>query len=243
MPPSLVLDAKARSARATRWATDLSRLPEAQTSGSSTAALRSSAYAVSKRVLDIVLSAAALIAAAPLMALIALAIRLESKGPILFKQRRVGIGGRQFWMYKFRTMVDNAESLKSRIQHRNQYNDKKFFKVKEDPRVTPFGRFLRRTSLDEFPQFWNVLRGEMSLVGPRPPVPEEVAHYAEHHYRRLEVTPGISGLWQVSGRSSVMDFEEVVQLDCEYIATRSLSGDLVILAKTIPAILRRNGAA
>lgn len=196
-----------------------------------------------KRVFDFVLSLAGLLVLAPVFGAIALAIKLDSDGPVFFKQQRVGVGGRLFWIYKFRTMVPDAEAYKRRLEHLNQYGDEKFFKIKDDPRITRVGRFLRKTSLDELPQLWNVLKGEMSLVGPRPPVPEEVASYSEHHLQRLSVTPGITGLWQINGRSDVMDFEDVVRLDLEYINRWSIWSDLTILARTLPAVVRTNGAA
>ena len=195
-----------------------------------------------KRAFDLVLSLAGLIFLAPVFAAIALAVKLDSPGPVFFKQRRVGVGGRLFWMYKFRSMVRDAEDRKTDYDHLNQYGDLKFFKIKDDPRITRVGRFLRKTSLDELPQLINVVRGEMSLVGPRPPVPEEVASYSEHHLQRLTVTPGITGLWQVKGRSEILDFEEVVRLDLEYVTSWSLWKDLGILVRTLPVILDGNGA-
>ena len=148
-----------------------------------------------------------------------------------------------FSIYKFRTMVADAEARKRRLKHLNQYGDGKFFKIRNDPRITRLGHLLRRTSLDELPQLINVLRGEMSLVGPRPPVTEEVAKYSEHHLQRLSVTPGITGLWQINGRSDIVDFEEVVRLDLEYINTWSIWKDLTILVRTLPAVFRTIGAA
>jgi len=195
-----------------------------------------------KRAFDVVVSLAGLIVMAPVFAAIAVAVKLDSPGPVFFKQRRVGVGGRLFWIYKFRTMVHDAEDRKNDLEHLNQYGDGRFFKIKSDPRVTRVGRFLRRTSLDELPQLINVLRGHMSLVGPRPPVPEEVADYSEHHLQRLSVTPGMTGLWQIKGRSDVLDFEEVVRLDLEYISTWSIWKDLRILLMTVPVVFRRDGA-
>ncbi len=196
-----------------------------------------------KRFFDIVVSLLGLIFLAPLFAAIAIAIKLDSPGPVFFRQRRVGVGGRVFSIYKFRTMVADAEARKDDLGHLNQYGDCKFFKIKNDPRVTAVGRFLRKTSLDELPQLINVAQGEMSLVGPRPPVPEEVANYSEHHLQRLSVTPGITGLWQINGRSDILDFEEVVRLDLEYINTWSLWKDLSILIRTVPVVFRTDGAA
>lgn len=196
-----------------------------------------------KRVFDFTVSLLGLLALGPLFGAIAIAVKIDSRGPVYFRQYRVGVGGRLFLIYKFRTMVADAEERKDNFEHLNQYKDGKFFKIKNDPRITRVGHFLRRTSLDELPQLINVLRGEMSLVGPRPPVPEEVADYEERHLQRLSVTPGITGLWQVTGRSEVLDFEEVVRLDLEYINTWSLWRDLAILVKTLPVVFRTNGAA
>jgi len=196
-----------------------------------------------KRAFDFFVSLLALIVLAPAFAAIAVAVKLDSAGPVFFRQRRVGVGGRLFWICKFRTMIEDAENRRTQVKHLNQYGDVKFFKIKNDPRITRVGRFLRKTSLDELPQLVNVLWGEMSLVGPRPPVPEEVADYSEHHLQRLSVTPGITGLWQTKGRSDITDFEEVVRLDLEYINTWSVWKDLAILVRTLPAVLHRSGAA
>lgn len=195
-----------------------------------------------KRALDVTISAAALLLVAPLLVFIAVAIRLDSPGPVLFGQLRVGVGGRPFRMWKFRTMIPEAEQLKPALAALNESGDPRLFKIAYDPRVTRFGRWLRRTSLDELPQLLNVIRGEMSLVGPRPFFPGDVVHYEPHHMERLTVLPGITGLWQISGRSDVRDFETVVSLDREYIRRWSLRLDLEILLKTIPAVLRRDGA-
>src|SRR5690606_25411703 len=178
---------------------------------------------------DIVLSLAALALLWPLMLLIAVAIKLDSPGPVLLKQRRAGLGGRPFEMFKFRTMICDADGLKPQLQHLNESGDPRLFKIRRDPRVTRLGRLLRRTSLDELPQLFNVLRGEMSLVGPRPFFPEDIALYEPHHFERLSVLPGVTGLWQVSGRSSIVDFEEVVRLDLKYIREWSIRMDLWIL--------------
>jgi exopolysaccharide biosynthesis polyprenyl glycosylphosphotransferase len=192
-----------------------------------------------KRTMDVILSLGALVVVSPALFWIAVAIKLDSKGPVLFRQTRMGLGGRPFQILKFRTMVADADAQKARLLHLNQYPDSRLFKIKHDPRITRLGGFLRKTSLDELPQLWNVLRGDMSLVGPRPCVPEEFEHYAPHHMERLFVVPGVTGPWQVSGRNSVLDFEEVVRLDREYIRSWSLLRDLVILAKTIPALYGR----
>lgn len=195
-----------------------------------------------KRVVDVTLAGLALLVISPLLLVIAVAIRLDSPGPVLFGQMRVGVGGRPFRMWKFRTMVQDADQIKAQLAHLNESGDPRLFKITADPRVTRVGRWLRRSSLDELPQLFNVLRGEMSLVGPRPFFPEDMDLYEEHHFERLQVLPGITGLWQVSGRSDIRDFEKVVELDREYIRRWSIGLDLKILAKTLPAVLRQDGA-
>jgi exopolysaccharide biosynthesis polyprenyl glycosylphosphotransferase len=192
-----------------------------------------------KRSMDLVLVTAGLIVIWPLLLLMAIAVKLDSKGPVLFQQTRAGLGGRPFGMIKFRTMRVGADEQKHLYQHLNEYPDARLFKIKEDPRVTRLGRFLRRSSLDELPQLFNVLRGQMSLVGPRPCTPDELQHYAEKHRARLFVTPGITGPWQVSGRNEILDFEQVVRLEVDYIESWSIIKDLAILLKTIPALFRR----
>jgi exopolysaccharide biosynthesis polyprenyl glycosylphosphotransferase len=192
-----------------------------------------------KRALDLALTSLGLALIWPLLAIVAIAVRLDSPGPILFRQERVGQGGRRFEILKFRTMVARAEEQKSELQHLNEYADGRLFKIKNDPRITRLGRFLRRTSLDELPQLWNVLRGEMSLVGPRPCVPEELTQYLPHHLTRLFVLPGVTGPWQVSGRNEITDFEEVIRLDREYIENWSIFTDASILLRTIPALFAR----
>jgi lipopolysaccharide/colanic/teichoic acid biosynthesis glycosyltransferase len=169
-----------------------------------------------------------------------LLIRLDSPGPALFRQQRVGKHGKLFTCYKFRTMVIDAEARKAELVALNEA-DGPLFKIRRDPRVTRVGRLLRRSSLDELPQLWNVLSGEMSLVGPRPALPEEVALYEPWHRRRLEVMPGLTGLWQVLGRSNTT-FDEMVQLDIYYAENWSVNTDLRILLRTIPAVLSSNGA-
>jgi lipopolysaccharide/colanic/teichoic acid biosynthesis glycosyltransferase len=173
---------------------------------------------------------------------IAATVRVSSSGPILFRQRRVGLGGKPFKIIKFRSMVHDAESLRENLVPRSLYNDARLFKMKDDPRVTQLGAFLRRTSLDELPQLWNVFRGEMSLVGPRPPLPSEVDLYEDHHYTRFDVKPGITGPWQVSGRNSITDFEEVIRLETGYIRGWTIWKDLGILLKTVPVVLFMRGA-
>jgi lipopolysaccharide/colanic/teichoic acid biosynthesis glycosyltransferase len=176
----------------------------------------------------------------PLMIAAALAIKLTSRGPIIFKQKRAGLGGKPFTMYKFRTMIVGAESLKKSLLSRNEQTGP-VFKMKNDPRVTWVGRFLRKTSIDEFPQFLNVLKGDMSLVGPRPPTLDEVPHYRNWQHRRLEITPGLTCFWQIMGRAK-MSFEEWVRKDILYINSMSLLVDLKLLILTIPAVILRRGA-
>ena len=193
-----------------------------------------------KRVLDVTVSSLTLLVLSPLFALIALAIRLESRGPVIFRQERVGLRGRHFLMFKFRTMVADAESRLEQILEKNEAEGH-LFKIKRAPRVTRVGALLRRWSLDELPQFANVFWGEMSVVGPRPPLPREVEAYQTQHYARLKGKPGITGLWQVSGRSN-LSFEEMVKLDRYYLERWSIGLDLSIIARTIWVVLARKGA-
>lgn len=195
-----------------------------------------------KRVMDLTLSGMVLLVLWPVLLAIAAAIKLDSRGPILFRQVRAGLGGQPFGMYKFRTMVANADEIKSQLHHLNESGDPRLFKIRNDPRVTRIGRLLRKTSLDELPQLLNVLSGEMSLIGPRPFFPNDLDEYDDHHLERLAVLPGITGWWQVRGRSAVLDFEEVVRLDLEYIEQWSVWFDLKILLLTLPTVLRRTGA-
>ena len=195
---------------------------------------------VLKRGVDIVVSFLGLVLLSPLLALICLAIRLDSPGRALFLQTRVGRGGRHFVCYKFRTMYVDAEKQLEQLRDKNEATGP-LFKMRDDPRRTRVGRFLRRASLDELPQLWNVLKGEMSLIGPRPAIPSEVAAYEPWHLRRLEISPGITGLWQVSGRSN-LTFDEMVLLDIYYIENWSPILDLRILLKTIPTVLLGSGA-
>jgi exopolysaccharide biosynthesis polyprenyl glycosylphosphotransferase len=198
------------------------------------------AQSIAKRSFDLAASAVGLLLIAPVLALIAFAIRLDSDGPVLFRQERMGLHRQRFQLLKFRTMVMGAEYMLADLNGRNEA-DGPLFKMRDDPRVTRVGRFLRRYSLDELPQLWNVLKGEMSLVGPRPPLPREVDAYEDWQLDRLEARPGITGLWQVSGRSE-LPFDEYVRLDLFYIENWSLSYDLFILAKTIPMLLAARGA-
>src|SRR5919206_1570505 len=196
-------------------------------------------YLIAKRVLDIVLCLLALLILAPFMLLLALAIRLDSPGPIFFVQERTGRHGRRFKMLKFRTMVANAEELKQTLAHLNILPPPDF-KIPDDPRITRVGRFLRTTSLDELPQLFNVLKGDMSLVGPRP-TSFDASRYELWHTQRLDVRPGITGLWQIQGRN-VTTFDERLRLDAQYIRRRSLAFDVVLLARTVVVVLRRSGA-
>jgi exopolysaccharide biosynthesis polyprenyl glycosylphosphotransferase len=193
-----------------------------------------------KRGIDLLGGAAALIVAAPIIALAALAIRATSKGPAFFRQTRCGLYGRQFTLYKLRTMVSDAEQRKAALEHLNEMSGP-VFKMRNDPRVTPLGRWLRRFSIDELPQLWNVARGHMSLVGPRPALPHEVAQYETFERRRLSMRPGLTCLWQVGGRNRVNDFDDWVRMDLAYIDTWSLTLDLRVLAQTIPAVIRATG--
>lgn len=198
-------------------------------------------YLAVKRLLDIVLSLLALLLLTPLFLTVAAAIKLEDpRGPVLFRQIRIGKNGKPFAMYKFRSMVTNAESILEELLPHNEIEGA-MFKMKEDPRVTRVGRLLRRWSIDEFPQFWNVLSGEMTLVGPRPPLPREVKDYTSYELQRLSVTPGCTGLWQVSGRNA-LSFYEMVELDLQYIARRGLRMDMMILWRTFKMLLlTKNG--
>jgi lipopolysaccharide/colanic/teichoic acid biosynthesis glycosyltransferase len=170
---------------------------------------------------------------------LALAIKLDSPGPIFYAQKRYGLKGKPFTIWKFRSMVQNADVLKQTVSNQAQGL---IFKNENDPRITRVGRLLRQASLDEFPQFWNVLKGDMSLVGTRPPTEDEVSHYSPHHWRRLDVKPGITGQWQISGRSAIKDFEEIVHLDLHYQDIWSPLYDLQVIGKTIAVLLDRRGA-
>ena len=193
-----------------------------------------------KRLLDVMGSLVALVLTAPVLAFLALLIKLESPGPVLYRSTRIGRNGRPFTFFKLRSMVNGADRHRHHLTHLNEA-DGPVFKISNDPRVTRIGRLLRTTSLDEIPQFLNVLNGEMSLVGPRPPIPEEVAQYEPWQMRRLGVRPGITCLWQISGRSRI-GFQEWMRLDLEYIKHQSLALDLKILLRTVPAVLSREGA-
>lgn len=195
-----------------------------------------------KRSLDVTLVLAALLILAPLFVLVALAIKLHDRGPVLFWQQRVGLHGKTFKFPKFRSMCVNAEAVRAALLANNQHgNNGITFKMKRDPRITPIGRLIRRTSIDELPQLWCVLTGEMSLVGPRPPLVSEVARYTIQERQRLSVTPGLTCIWQVSGRSEI-PFPQQVKMDIDYIQQRSIRTDVKLLAKTLPAVIRGRGA-
>jgi exopolysaccharide biosynthesis polyprenyl glycosylphosphotransferase len=194
-----------------------------------------------KRALDIVGGAVGMLLFLIMSPFIGLAVTLDSPGPVLFTQLRKGQRGRTFRLYKFRTMYTNAEEMKKELMDQNQMQGH-MFKMEDDPRVTKVGRWLRKTSLDEFPQFINVMRGEMSLVGTRPPTIDEVEKYQPEHLMRIAAKPGITGLWQVSGRNKINDFEQVVELDCRYLHNWRFSDDLKILCKTVWVVLQRKGA-
>jgi exopolysaccharide biosynthesis polyprenyl glycosylphosphotransferase len=195
-----------------------------------------------KRASDLILASLGLVFALPLMAMIAISIKTESRGPIIFRQRRVGLGGKAFMMWKFRSMLNEAEARREEFAHLNSYGDGRLFKLQSDPRITRVGRVLRRFSLDELPQLFNILAGDMSLVGPRPPLPSEVHAYEPRHLVRLSVVPGLTGPWQVNGRNLITDFEEVVRLEREYIETWSLRSDMEIIFRTIGVVLSGKGA-
>jgi exopolysaccharide biosynthesis polyprenyl glycosylphosphotransferase len=225
--------AQTRSGRLMLWIEFQQRRLRAQWLCSGTDAL--------KRAFDILVSAITLLLLAPLFTVIALAVWLEDGGPIFFAQTRVGRFGRHFKMYKIRSMCLNAEEKLKELLTNNQHKEGITFKLKDDPRITRVGRWLRKYSLDELPQFFNVLIGDMSLVGPRPPVPREVAQYTLADRRRLAAKPGITCIWQISGRSEI-DFSDQVKLDVAYIETQTFWADLKILAMTFPAVISGKGA-
>jgi len=225
--PSAVVSSRASAAAATTVELDLR-------------AARSFYLRSGKRILDVIGAAVALVLTSPVLLLAAIAIKLESRGPVLYRSTRIGRGGRPFTFLKLRSMVHNADQHRHRLKHLNEC-DGPVFKINRDPRVTRVGRFLRVTSIDEIPQFVNVLMGQMSMVGPRPPIPEEVVQYEPWQLHRLDVRPGITCLWQISGRSRI-GFQEWMRLDLEYIHSQSLALDLNILIRTVPAVLSREGA-
>lgn len=201
---------------------------------------RGAVWATAKRCFDVVASAAALVLLSPVMLAAAIAVRVSSPGPIIFKQRRCGLQGKEFDMYKFRSMYKDAEQRLAELEQFNE-SDGPTFKIANDPRITPVGHFLRRTSIDELPQLFNILKGDMSIVGPRPPLPREVAQYNDWEWGRLAVRPGLTCYWQVSGRSN-LSFDEWMTLDLKYIEEQGPLTDLSILLKTVGAVIRGDGA-
>jgi exopolysaccharide biosynthesis polyprenyl glycosylphosphotransferase len=193
-----------------------------------------------KRAMDIVVAAVALVLLSPLFVFLAVGVKL-TRGPVFFRQTRMGLNGRLFQMYKFRSMLVGAERDLGALKARNEMSGP-VFKMRDDPRITSFGRFMRRFSLDELPQLWNVLVGDMSLVGPRPPIPGEVSLYDRKSRRRLSMRPGLTCTWQVSGRNEITDFQDWVALDLQYIDNWSLLKDMALLLRTIPAVLLGTGA-
>jgi exopolysaccharide biosynthesis polyprenyl glycosylphosphotransferase len=194
----------------------------------------STTYLALKRIFDILVSAAVLLLLLPFWLLIIAAIKLDSPGPVFFIQERNGYKGRSFKMFKFRSMVVDAEQCLKLLEDKNEVSGH-MFKIRKDPRITRFGRFIRRTSIDEFPQLLNVLKGDMSIVGPRPPIPREVVKYEAWHNLRLSARPGLTGLWQISGRND-LGFDDMVRLDLKYIRERSFQYDLKIIFRTIPVL-------
>ena len=198
-------------------------------------------YEICKRGIDIIGAGSGLLLLSPVIAIVACAVKFTSKGPIFFSQKRVGKNGQLFDMYKFRSMVVNAEELKEKLAHQNEMSGP-MFKMKDDPRVTKVGKFIRKTSLDELPQLWNVLKGDMSLVGPRPSLPKEVKQFEKWMYKRLTVKPGLTCYWQVNGRNSI-DFEDWMKLDISYIEDRNLWIDIKLIFKTVFVLLGDKNAA
>lgn len=195
-----------------------------------------------KRFIDICGALVGLFLTGIISIFVGVAIKLDSPGPVIFAQNRVGLNGRVFKLYKFRSMCTDADNKKTELSKMNEVGGGLMFKIKNDPRITKVGRFLRKTSLDEFPQFINVLKGDMSLVGTRPPTLDEVSKYEAYHRRRISIKPGLTGLWQVSGRSSITDFDEVVKLDTKYIDEWSIWLDVKIILKTVLNIFKKDGA-
>ncbi len=194
-----------------------------------------------KRLMDIVISLVGIIITSPIMLVTAIAIKLDSRGPVFFKQLRVGQNGRTFYMFKFRSMCQDAEARKKDLMSQNEM-DGFMFKMKDDPRVTKVGKLIRKTSIDELPQFFNVLHGDMSVVGTRPPTVDEVSNYKRSQWRRISIKPGITGLWQISGRNDITDFDKVVELDLRYIDNWTIMSDIVIILKTVVVLFKRKGA-
>ena len=196
---------------------------------------------VLKRMMDIAGALVGCLISLPIIAIVAIPLKIESPGPLIFKQKRVGLNGRIFYIHKLRSMYTDAEERKKELMAKNEMNGL-MFKMQDDPRITKVGKFIRKTSIDELPQFFDVLCGNMSLVGTRPPTVDEYNQYDSHHKRRLSMKPGITGLWQVSGRSSIQNFEDVVALDVQYIDHWSLWGDIKLLFKTVAVVFTGRGA-
>jgi len=195
-----------------------------------------------KSVIDVVGAAVGVLLLAPVFITTAIAIKLDSPGPVIFKQKRVGAHGKEFFIYKFRSMCADADNKKRELMDQNNHKDGYMFKIADDPRITRVGRFIRRSSIDELPQLINVLKRDMSLVGTRPPTLDEVEKYNPDHWRRISIQPGITGMWQVNGRNRIMDFEDVVKLDKKYIDEWSVLLDIKLLIKTVKAVLSASGA-
>lgn len=228
-----------RSKSSASWPVDSSVLVKPSQGYKVQQRLHYSAISKRKRLLDLIGALVGLAITALLMIPIAIAIQLDDPGPIFYRQIRCGVKGKPFRLWKFRSMVVNAHRLQHLVHNQAKGN---IFKNKNDPRVTRIGRFLRRTSLDELPQFWNVLKGEMSLVGTRPPTLEEVRSYQKHHWERLNIKPGMTGEWQAHGRSSVTDFEEIVRMDLAYQQKWSIAYDLKLILKTLRVVVCKDGA-
>lgn len=207
-----------------------------------TVSLNMSSRAV-KRMIDILCSIVGIVLSSPIMLVTAIAIKIDSPGPVIFKQERVGKNGRHFYIYKFRSMCNDAERLKKSLAAQNEMEGGFMFKIHDDPRITRVGRIIRKLNIDELPQFFNVLFGSMSMVGTRPPTLDEVEKYERSHWRRMSIKPGITGMWQVSGRSNITDFSEIVRLDTEYIDKWSIMGDFRIMFLTVVQMLKRDGSA
>lgn len=198
-------------------------------------------YLIMKRIMDVIVSSIGLILLSPLLIIVSILIKLESKGPIIFSQKRVGVNGQSFNMYKFRSMVVNAEELKKNLQHKNEMSGP-MFKIKDDPRITEIGKFIRKTSIDELPQLFNVLKGDMSLVGPRPSLPDEVKEFETWMLERLEVKPGLTCYWQVMGRNEI-DFEDWMKLDVRYVREKNIWIDIKLIFRTFFVLFGDKNAA
>lgn len=221
--------------------TELQSIPVEMTVENMEKYKKSAVYYFVKRCMDLVLSFLGIIAFSPIMLLVAIAIKLDSKGPVIFSQIRVGMNGKLFKMYKFRSMIDDAEEFLDNLQSKNEMTGP-VFKIKKDPRITRVGKFIRKTSIDELPQLFNVIKGDMLIVGPRPNLPHEVAKFTERQKVKLIVKPGLTCYWQVMGRSNI-DFEHWVELDLKYIRDRSMLLDIKLMFKTLGVFFGDDGAA